>query len=260
MLTEQNMLTLAKPFELAEHGFKSGNVYLRKSAIRRRLSKVDLMWTISAPEFVITHDDVVIYRGSITVGGVTRSGLGSGIIQRFDSNKKELEGYNLARNVAKAHKEAVTDILARAAVEFGVGNYLRDKPAHIKEIDFADWLAKLSGTKPAPVTQQPAGSPPPTVGSNPAPSTPPVAPVATWATVTEIEDMLTKATSALNITWLDISLYTGIADQKDYAAWNEKFVDRADARDTIIAEHRKKQLSLPPSKPKKETDAVTVTD
>jgi hypothetical protein len=257
MLTEQNMLTLAKPFELAEHGFKSGNVYLRKSAIRRRLSKVDLMWTISAPEFVITHDDVVIYRGAITVGGVTRSGLGSGIIQRLDSNKKELEGYNLARNVAKAHKEAVTDILARAAVEFGVGNYLRDKPAHIKEIDFADWLAKLSGTKPAPVTQQPAGSPPPA----PTPASTPAEPASvSWATVTEIEDMLTKATSALNITWLDISLYTGIADQKDYAAWNEKFVDRADARDTIIAEHRKKQLSLPPATPKKETDAVTVTD
>lgn len=247
MLTEQNMLTLAKPFELAEHGFKSGNVYLRKSAIRRRLSKVDMMWAFGPPEFVITHDDVVIYRGSITIGGVTRSGLGSGIIQRLDANKQPVEGYNLARNIAKAHKEAVTDILARAAVEFGIGNYLRDKPASVKEAGFADWLAKLSGS-PAPVTgQPPAGSPPP-------PPEPPAR--KPWATVAEIEDMLLKATAALNITWLDISLYTDIADKDDYALWNEKFVDRAAARDTIIAAHKQKQLSLPPATPKKETAAT----
>lgn len=242
MLSEQNVVTLAKPFDLAEHGFKNGNPYIRKSAIRRRLSKVDLLWTISAPEFVaLAGDDVVIYRGSITVHGVTRWGLGSGIIQRTDADKKALEGYGLAKNIAKAHKEAATDILARAAVEFGVGNYLKDKPADIKQAGFKDWLDKLSGSTPAPVTQSPPRTEPP--ARKP------------WADKAEIDDMLAKATAALGLTWLDISLFTGIGSRDDYDAWNATFEDRAAARDAIKAGHEKAMTNLTPAKPKAETAA-----
>ena len=138
MLNDQNVQTLAKPFTPAEHGTVNKNPYLRKSAIRARLSKVDLLWELGAPEYVCTEGDVVVYRGSLTVGGVTRWEIGTGIISRLDANKQPVDGFTLAKNIAKAHKSAVTDILARAATEFGVGNYLRDKPWDAVSMNFND--------------------------------------------------------------------------------------------------------------------------
>ena len=145
-LTDQNVVTLAKPFTVAEHGTVQNNPYIRKSAIRKRLSQVDLLWSLGVPEYIGTEGDVVIYRGALTVGGVTRWGIGTGIIQHLDANKQSVDGFALAKNVAKAHKTAVTDILARAAMEFGVGNYLRDKPWGTAS--FNDWIAKVTAENP----------------------------------------------------------------------------------------------------------------
>lgn len=156
-LTQQNLITLESPFELAEHAFKGTAVYLKKQAIKRRLSLVDMLWRLGPAEFVFTGDDIVTYRAELTIAGVSRWGLGGSIIQRKDAEGRDLEGYNLARNVLKAHKEAVTDILPRAALNFGVGAYLRDMPKDIKNPDrlkqhLADLKAKAE-QPPAPVIQ-----------------------------------------------------------------------------------------------------------
>ncbi len=144
---------LAKPFLFAEHAFirngnsASGVVYILKSAIRNRLSQVDPAWRLSEPEFVCVDGDVVIMRGSLTVCGVTRFQIGTAIIQRADKDGVKLEGYSLAKAVAKAYKTAATDILPRAAVEYNVGTYLKDIPQSKKpttETALKEYLDKLT--------------------------------------------------------------------------------------------------------------------
>lgn len=142
---------LGKPFELNEHKFKFKNVYLSKSAIRRRLYLADPQWKLTEPEFVCKDEDVVILRGGLTVCGVTRYQIGSGLIQRKDEAGKVLEGYSLAQNYAKAYKAAASDILSRAAVEFNVGAYLKDLDKADKPKDMDDLkrlLAKLNAAEP----------------------------------------------------------------------------------------------------------------
>lgn len=259
MLSEQNVKSLAAPFTFEEHGFKNGQVYIRKSAIRRRLSKVDLLWSMSAPEYVGTFgddQDVIMYRGSITVHGVTRWGLGNGIVQRGADDKKA-EGFTLAKNVAHAHKQAATDIVARAALEFGIGNYLKDKPSNIKQDGFKEWLAKLT-PPPAPLTTQ---QPPvqPTTGSNPTSSTPPAAPIATWATAAVIETLLKNAESSLFVTREEISRYTSITDLGNVVEWNTRYATRPDAAEAIRAGVKAENEKLKQATPKKETAAAATT-
>jgi len=153
MKPEQQEL-LAKPFEAHEHGFKNGNCYIRKSAIRRRLSQVDPQWKLTEPEFICVDGDVVIMRGGLTVCGITRYQIGSGIIQRKSEGKtnkegqyeegKPLEGYSLASMVAKAYKTAATDILSRAAVEFNVAGYLKDASKEDRPRDQSSLSALLN--------------------------------------------------------------------------------------------------------------------
>lgn len=160
MRTDQQEL-LSKPFEAHEHGFKNGNCYIRKSAIRRRLSLVDPHWKLTEPEFICVDGDVVIMRGGLTVCGITRYQIGSGIIQRKSEGKtnkegkyeegKPLEGYALASQVAKAYKSAATDILARAAVEFNIGAYLKDAAKEDRPSNQASLTALLAKLSPVQI-------------------------------------------------------------------------------------------------------------
>lgn len=147
MLTEQQIVLLEKAFDLDEHDFTDGKVYIRKSAIRRRLFRVDPAWSLGAPEFVMmAGEDVAVMRGALTICGVTRHGLGTGRIDR-KAGGKDLEGVSLNNQIIKAFKAAASDILTRAALEFNVGAYLKDKPRDVKEANFAAWLAKLPASK-----------------------------------------------------------------------------------------------------------------
>src|SRR5688572_23667385 len=103
-----------KPFELDEHGFvggndktaePNGNVYIRKTALRKRFAQIDPRWSISKPELMATVGDVVLMSGSMTLEGVTRSAVGTGIIQSTKYNEgtkthDPLPPYELARNLA----------------------------------------------------------------------------------------------------------------------------------------------------------------
>lgn len=151
MLTDEQINLLAQPFPPEDHRFVSGAPFLPKAAIMQRLSQVDPAWTLSAPTLVHQDDDIVVLSANLTVCGITRPGLGTGVILRTKQDKttKEIitfEGFELLKSISKAWKTAATDTLARAAVAFGVGGYLRDLPDSAKKSKetYLDHFAKLA--------------------------------------------------------------------------------------------------------------------
>lgn len=128
-LTPQMIDQLNAPFAEPAYGVVNGKVYLRKSAIKDRLSDVDPGWALSEPQFVAREGDVVFMSATLTVGGVSRGALGSGLILSTKSDGRPIEGINLAREVSKAYKAAASDCLSRAAVYFlKAADDLREKP------------------------------------------------------------------------------------------------------------------------------------
>lgn len=147
MLSDRRLAELKEPFTFAEHGFYLHKPYILKSAIRSRLHLVDPEWSLTEPEVVTVHEDVVVMRGALVISGVKRFGVGTGNILRADSDGVAFTGSKLAAQVAKAYKQAASDILPRAALEFGLGNYLKNKPKEIAEGNFRPWLAALTAPK-----------------------------------------------------------------------------------------------------------------
>lgn len=231
-LTADQIKLLEKPFEKDEHGVVSGNPYILKSAIRRRLWQVDPNYQLGAPEFVSHDHDVIVLRGPLTVGDVTHYGMGTGIVittktvEKMEDGKKvsvvvELSGYEIARNMAKAYKQAASDILPRVAIQFNCGAYLAEKP---KGMSLDSLLEKLAAKKPS---------------SPPDPKD--------WAYDGSIANLMKRCAEGLGLTWLDVTLFTGIARQDDYAAWNAKYTSLTEASLAIKAELEKKMAALPPA-------------
>lgn len=144
MLNEKQIAELNKPFEFKEHGFYLKNPYILKSAIRARLNRVVPGWILLPPELIAHDENVIVMRGGIQIGEVKRYAVGTGIIISANSDGEKFDGAKLAAMISKAYKQAVSDILPRAAVEFGVGEYLKNKPKGINEDNFAGWFAKLT--------------------------------------------------------------------------------------------------------------------
>jgi hypothetical protein len=126
-----------KPFALDEHDFvwkddkkSNGTPYIKKDAIRRRLNQLDPHWRSTPPEVQSITGDVVIMRGGLTLLGDTRYAIGTSIIQTERKGKDgkpptPIVGYDLAREIAKAHKAAQSDLLPRCALEWNICTYLR---------------------------------------------------------------------------------------------------------------------------------------
>lgn len=149
MLTPDKQRLLEYPFSLEEHGFLQGNPYIRKDAIRQRLTKVDPHWTNTPPQLLAHDGDVITLVGGLTVFNDTRYAIGVGLIISTSKNKATgeitpVEPYQLARETAKAMKTAQSDLLPRCALEFGVGGYLKNKPKDVNESNFAGWLRLIS--------------------------------------------------------------------------------------------------------------------
>jgi len=145
-LTAVQTALLEMPFKYEEHAFVTGKgVYIRKSAIRARLTLVDPNWTMTEPRLLAHTDQIVVMTAGLTVCGVTRYGVGVGVIQALNSPAKQLA------EISKAFKTAAIDCLPRAADLFGVGAYLRDVPKASKATPeaLARWLAGQSGAAPA---------------------------------------------------------------------------------------------------------------
>lgn len=154
-LTPEQEALLRRPFAAHEHGFVNGRPYLRKDAIRRRLSQVDPSWQTLAPTLLSQVDDTIVLTGALVVGGALRYDIGTGIVIRHGSNKAELPPYEIARNTARAFKTAASDLIPRCAVQFGVGEYLKNVPRNVvDERSLAEWLRSLN----APASTPPTGN------------------------------------------------------------------------------------------------------
>ena len=126
MLTDNQIQLLEKPFRLDEHSFVQRNVFIKKSAIRHRLHQIDPAWSQTAPEMFAAINDVISVRGGLTICGVTRHAIGTGLINRFAKDGVERSPGEIMRESAKAIKTADSDLLPRCAAKFGIGDYLRD--------------------------------------------------------------------------------------------------------------------------------------
>ena len=159
VLTPHQIAQLEAPFRLEEHGFvERKGVYIKKSAIRARLTQVDPNWTLSAPQVLIGSDQIVVMTAGLTVGGATRHGVGVGIIHNLDPEGRQ-PGKQLAE-ISKAYKTAATDCLPRAAALFGIGEYLRDLDAATKNSlqALARWLnGQGAGSRNAAPAERPQG-------------------------------------------------------------------------------------------------------
>lgn len=148
MLTEKQIDELGKIFKFNEHGFFTKKPYILKSAIRARLNRIAPGWRLLPPELLTVTEDVVVMRGGIQIGDIVRYGIGTGQILRADSNGEIFSGKKLTQEIAKAFKAAGSDILPRAALEFGMGEYLKNKPKDINETNFEGWLNSLLPADP----------------------------------------------------------------------------------------------------------------
>jgi hypothetical protein len=145
-LTPEQEAQLRRPFSAHEHGFVNGRPYIRKDAIRRRLSQVDPAWQTLAPTVLSMADDTVVLTGALIVCGVVRYDIGTGIIMRYGRDgKSELPSYEISRNNVRAFKTAASDLIPRCAVQFGVGEYLKNVPRNVSdERSLADWLRSIN--------------------------------------------------------------------------------------------------------------------
>lgn len=147
------MKACEKPFSFEEHGFIKKNnseiiesVYILKDAIRRRLWSIDAKYQTLPPEMLHIQGNVITMGGTMIFLGASRTSVGTGIIQTtkrdYDNNRTvELEGYELDRQIAKTIKTANTDLIARLALEWNIGSYLRPLPKTVKkEEDFRKFL------------------------------------------------------------------------------------------------------------------------
>lgn len=147
-LSRSQLFELILPFFPGEHGFTpvgGGQVpYLKKSAIERRLFRVVPGWSLTDVEHLASENDVVALTGTLVLEGQRFTAVGTGIVQRFKKNDKTgaydpLPAYEVARNSAKAYKQADSDLLPRCAKLAGIGWYLREIPP--------EWKGKI-GTPP----------------------------------------------------------------------------------------------------------------
>jgi hypothetical protein len=157
-LTPEQEALLRRPFSAHEHGFVNGRPYIRKDAIRRRLSFVDPAWQTLAPTVLSMADDTVVLTGALIVCGVVRYDIGTGIIMRYGRDgKSELPAYEIARNNVRAFKTAASDLIPRCAVQFGVGEYLKNVPRNVAdERSLAEWLRSINAQGQQTQAQAPA--------------------------------------------------------------------------------------------------------
>lgn len=137
-LTHEDLEILKRPFELHQHEFHNGNVYLRENAICDRLDLIDPSWTndIIKDHTRATGDGklMAVCLMRITVKGVFRDGEG----QAGAVTKKET-----GAETNEPEKSAATDALKRAARLFGIGRYLLDARGVSNMKELAVWLKGL---------------------------------------------------------------------------------------------------------------------
>lgn len=150
-LTPQDVKQLCAAFRRDDHEFIEDFVYLTEDAITARIESVDRDWQFK-PEQVIANGDSVVAVFTMTIKGVSRTGVGGGTIQReakewvdrkWTGKYVPMSPLAIAENGVNAYKAAATDALKRCARLFGIGRYLLDAPkGKGAEAQFNQWLAQ----------------------------------------------------------------------------------------------------------------------
>lgn len=138
-LTHEDLTELKKPFPVHEHEFDyAKNCYITEYAITERLDSIDPAWSLlqttleNRQELGTEGKLIVTVALALTVKGVTRTGIGRGIVELRKDKKGEAN---------QAEKTGATDALKRAARLFGIGRYLLTLPKNIdNHADLEKWL------------------------------------------------------------------------------------------------------------------------
>lgn len=261
-----------RPFLPEEHGFvggddeNSGNAYILKSALRRRLTEIDKKWRLGTPQLMAVDADLVVMTGELIVEGASRCAVGTGKIATTknvkDSNGRNVKDtktgqtvteplslFELTREKNKAYKSAASDLLPRLCLEYNIGAYLKEMPKTIRtRAALVKWL---DGLKPK-VAPPPATTPPPP----PVPAvTTTTEPPATVKWQTEDEALIGLAWKAFDNKWIEHRGAEGVKELEAIIApktWDD-FTDRPAAalyikqavEDTQAEIERQKKSAIP---------------
>jgi len=141
MLTREDAQKLARRFSADEHEAREGGktrggdnslwlFYIEEGAVIERLNEVDPAWSLEITR-TTHHDGYVSTYGTLTVKGVSRSGVGT--------NSPSRTGDAIGENEEKG---AATDLLKRLARLFGVGLYLKKSPRVYLDATLKPWEAQ----------------------------------------------------------------------------------------------------------------------
>lgn len=158
-----DLALMEMPFEPDEHAFYNGRPFIKKGAYRKRLTQIDRQWEIRNPTRIEGEEGVIVFAGELVLKGVVRSGVGVGKALIYDGDKKK--PFNtLLSEYSKAFKSAVSDLIPRCAMEFGIGTYLKTVPRNVvDEKTLATWLNELklqASRKPVTTTTTVTGNEP----------------------------------------------------------------------------------------------------
>lgn len=143
-LTHEDLALLSKPFPAKVHKFLGGLPYLHEEPVGMRLDMVDPSWSWEIVKIERRANageggkDVgtVVAHGRLTVGGVSRDGIGMATIQqtnpiekeKWENGTKKKTGEFYTNEANEAEKSAATDAFKRAFRMFGGGRYLLTIP------------------------------------------------------------------------------------------------------------------------------------
>ena len=140
-LTPADVAILTRRFAANEHETREGGksrdqkkamwlFYVEEEAIIERLNEVDPAWSLEVTRTERADGYIACY-GTLTVKGVSRSGVGTNSPNRASDGISENE-----------EKGAATDMLKRLARLFGIGLYLKKSPNVWLPADMKPWDAK----------------------------------------------------------------------------------------------------------------------
>lgn len=155
-LTHYELKILQATFPAKDHKFVEGSrgkmyAYLAEDAIMARVESIDPAagWSIdgvSVRKDGDTHS--VSVWGTLTIMGVSRSGMGSASVSLYSFTKKKT-GEAVTGEANEAEKSAATDALKRAARMFGIGRYLLSLPDNVNDVrSLSQWIGSSDESQP----------------------------------------------------------------------------------------------------------------
>lgn len=163
-LTPRDFQILEAPFPDAETGMKGKHIYIKRSAIMRRIRLVDPGYTMKNDTYVQINGDVVTVWGELTIKGVTHHDSCSKNVEAWrkqdNGDYTRVNEYEYSRELANAIMKAQTGLLHRCASRFGLGVYLLEKSNPPS-------LASVLGEQPKPTNVTPLPTPPPAASEPP---------------------------------------------------------------------------------------------